>query len=417
MNLLKTGILTAVATFARLLSGFLVMKLVAVLAGPEGVAQLGQFMSLTALLVVFAGGGIGAGVVKYIAQFGDDQDAINKLVSSALSFTVISSLLMCVAVLLFSGPISIWLLGDLQYQSLIVVLAIAQIFVALHNLVIAIINGMMDVKRLALVHVLGAVIGVILPSVLGYYFKLYGVLLAFILAQGSLLIVSFICFFRSKYFSWDYLRAKIDKPIFIKLSRFSLMTLTSALLAPVVQIIVRNMLAERFSWEQVGYWQAVTKVSEAYLLFISMAISVYYLPKLSSITDKKKFKLEIARGYAVLMPIVIASAFFVYFLRDFITWLLFSHEFKSALYLYLPQLIGDVIKIASFVLSYIMLAKAMTKIFFLSELFFSSLYVLLTWWLTSVFGLIGAMYAFVLNYSLYLVFTAIVANRFIRSMP
>jgi PST family polysaccharide transporter len=40
---------------------------------------------------------------------------------------------MCVMVLAFSEHLSVWLLGDLRYQSLIIVLAFAQIFVALHN--------------------------------------------------------------------------------------------------------------------------------------------------------------------------------------------------------------------------------------------------------------------------------------------
>ncbi|KNX75741.1 lipopolysaccharide biosynthesis protein [Pseudomonas sp. 250J] len=417
MNLLKTGFLTAIATFARLLSAFLVMKLVAVLAGPEGVAQLGQFMSLTALLVVFAGGGVGSGVVKYLAQFRDDVQSIQALVGSALTFTLVSSLLMCVLVLIFSADISIWLLGGEEYTSLIVVLAVAQIFVALHNLIIAIINGMMDVKRLALVHVIGAVIGVLLPSVLGYFFKLYGVLLAFVLGQGMLLFVSLGCYARSQYFNLNYFRPSVDNEMLSRLAKFSLMTLTSALLAPIVQIVVRNMLAESFSWEQVGYWQAVTKVSEAYLLFISMAISVYYLPKLSSIDDRQNFKREIVLGYTILMPVVFLSAAFVFILKGPITWLLFSDEFEGALYLYAPQLIGDVIKIASFLLSYIMLAKSMTKTFFLSELFFSSLYVVLVYVMSASFGLIGAMYAFIVNYFIYFIFTLIVAKIYIKGMP
>ena len=417
MNLLKTGFLTAIATFARLLSAFLVMKLVAVLAGPEGVAQLGQFMSLTALLVVFAGGGVGPGVVKYLAQFRDDAQSVQALISSALTFTLVSSLLMCVLVLVFSTDISIWLLGGEEYKSLIVVLAVAQICVAFHNLIIAIINGMMDVKRLALVHVLGAVIGVVLPSVLGYFYKLYGVLLAFVLAQGLLLFVSFGCYARSKYFNSSFLRPSVDRQMLSRLASFSLMTLTSALLAPIVQIVVRNMLAEQFSWEQVGYWQAVSKVSEAYLLFISMAISVYYLPKLSSVHDRRGFTREIVMGYTVLMPIVLVSAAFVFILRGPITEVLFSDEFEGALYLYAPQLVGDVVKIASFVLSYIMLAKSMTKTFFLSELFFSCLYVVLVSVMSATFGLVGAMYAFIVNYCIYLVFTAVVAKIYIKGMP
>ncbi|MDY7561399.1 O-antigen translocase [Pseudomonas sp. CCC3.2] len=416
MNLLKTGGLTAIATFARLLSGFLVMKLVALFAGPEGVAQLGQFMSLTALLVVFAGGGVGPGVVKYIAELKDNDEQLKRLLNAAVCFTIIASLAMCVGVLIFNKNITVWLLGDVQYSSLVVVLAFAQFFIAFNNLILAIVNGMMDVKRLALIHVCGAVVGVMAPIILGYYFKLYGVLLAFLLAQALLVVVSFFCYKRSHYFSWSYLRPAIDKMVFKKLSKYSLMTLTSALLFPVVQILVRNILADRFSWEQVGYWQAVSKVSEAYLMFITMAISVYYLPKLSAINERNEFKNEIKLGYLYLMPVVIISALLIFMLKELITWILFSADFSGALYLYAPQLIGDVLKIASFVLSYIMLAKAMTKTFFLSELMFSGMYLGWVWIMTGMFGLIGAMYAFIINYSIYLIFTVVVARLYIRNM-
>lgn len=408
--------LTSIATLAKLLSGFLVMKLVAVLAGPEGVAQLGQFMSLVGLLVIFAGGGVGAGVIKYIAEYRGDEGHLRLLLSSAFIFSLFSSFVMCVGVLILSERIAQWLLGDLRYQSLIVVLAFAQIFVAMHNLIIAIINGMMDVKRLSAIHIVGAIIGVCAPLLLGYFYQLYGVLLAFLLAQASLLFVSFFFYKKSTYFSWSFLVGPFNQSMLGKLSRYSLMTLTSALLSPIVQIIVRNMLADRFSWEQVGYWQAVSKVSEAYLLFITMAISVYYLPKLSSISNQMLFVAEIKTAYKYLLPVVMVAALFIYMMRDFITTLLFSDQFSGSLYLYAPQLFGDVIKIASFILSFIMLAKAMTKTFLLSEVLFSIMYVCWVYILTRSFGLVGAMYAFVVNYAIYFVFNAVVARWYIRSM-
>jgi len=323
---------------------------------------------------------------------------------------------MCVAVLAFSERIALWLLGDPRYESLIVVLAFAQIFVALHNLIIAIINGMMDVKRLAAVHVGGAALGVLTPLLMGYYFHLYGVLLAFLLAQASLLLVSFAFYRRSNYFDWSFFLLRWDVEAVKKLSRFALMTLTSALLAPVVQIATRNILADKFSWEQVGYWQAVSKVSEAYLLFITMAITVYYLPKLSSIVDRKLFVAEIKSAYQYLFPAVVVSALGIYIFRDVITHVLFSDEFAGALYLYAPQLLGDVIKIMAFVLSFIMLAKAMTRLFVFSEVFFSMTYIGWTYFLTDSFGLVGAMYAFVVNYAIYFLFCFVVARRFISTM-
>lgn len=394
----------------------MVMKLVAVQAGPEGVAQLGQFMSLTALLVVFAGGGVAPGVVKYLAEYkGSDEQIIN-LLKSAFSFTLIASVIMCVTVLLFSNFAAMWLFGNDEFQWLIIVLSVVQIFVALHNLVIAIVNGMMDVKRLAFIHICGAFLGLLLPLILGYFYTFQGVLLAFLLAQASLLLVSFLVYKKSFYFSWGNFGWLLGGQEYARLARFSIMTLTSAVLAPLVQIAVRNHLVAEFTWQQVGYWQAVSKISEAYLLFITMAISVYYLPKLSELKSRASLVFEIKSAYFYLLPLVSLLAVIIYLCRDLVTLVLFSADFQGANYLYAPQLIGDVIKIASFIFSYLMLAKAMTKTFLFSEIAFSSLYYFLVVLLTHTFGLIGAMYAFVLNYFIYLVFTATVAAIFIRKM-
>lgn len=416
VNIFKTSILTAIATAARLLSGFIVMKLVAVMAGPDGVAQLGQFMSLTALLVVFAGGGVGPGVVKYLAEYRGDDAKVTLLLRAAFSFTLMASLGMCVLVLLFSQPISAWLLGDEQLRWLILVLAVAQIFVAMHNLIIATVNGMMDVKRLAAIHVGGAVVGVVLPSLLGYFFRLHGVLLAFVLAQAGLLLISFVAYRRSSYFNWANIGWCVERKNFNLLARFSLMTLTSALMAPVIQIVVRNYLAGEFSWSEVGYWQAVAKVSEAYLLFITMAISVYYLPRLSALSERGAFIGEIRKGFLVLIPLVALSAFIIYLCRGWVTTLLFSEAFHEGLYLYAPQLLGDVVKIAAFLLSYVMLAKAMTRMFLFSEVVFSVTYVGWVVVLTGQYGLIGSMYAFIVNYTIYFFFCAFVAARYIKKM-
>lgn len=417
MNILKTSVLTAIATAARLLSGFIVMKLVAVKAGPEGVAQLGQFMSLTALLVVFAGGGIGPGVVKYLAEFKADDSRVKSLLQSALTFTLIASLVMCLSVLSLSWLLAEWLFGSDDFQWLIIILSFAQIFVALHNLIISIVNGMMDVKRLASIHICGAAVGVLLPILLGYFYALQGVLLAFLLAQASLVLISFYVYKESSYFSWAHFGWLIRRDDFTRLARFSLMTLTSALLAPVVQIAVRNHLAHNFTWEDVGYWQAVSKVSEAYLLFISMAISVYYLPKLSGLIERSQLLNEIKLACIFLIPLVSAFAFAIYMSRDVITVLLFSSSFESSNFLYAPQLVGDVFKIASFVFSYMMLAKAMTRVYIYSEIFFSMTYCLLVYTLTHIYGLIGAMYAFAVNYFIYMIFSVIVVALFIRNIP
>jgi PST family polysaccharide transporter len=75
-----------------------------------------------------------------------------------------------------------------------------------------------------------------------------------------------------------------------------------------------------------------------------------------------------------------------------------------------------VIKIASFMLSYLMLAKAMTRLFVVSECVFALSYLALVYMFTERFGLIGAMYAFAANYLLYLAFNIVVARRYLGAL-
>jgi PST family polysaccharide transporter len=413
MNLLRTGFYTSIATAARLLAGLVVIKLVAWFAGPAGVGKLGQFMSLMSLLAVLAGGGISAGIVKYVAEYRHDAQRLSRLLAAALWYALCASCLMGCAALLFSHQLALWLLGDTRYESLIRVLAVAQLGIALVNYILAVINGFMDVRRLALVQVLGSAIGVVMVVGLSRWMQLYGALLALVVGQVLTLLVGLPAWWRSPYFRRSMLRMRFDREMTGRLAAFSVMTLSSALLPPLINIAVRNHLAVHFGWQQVGYWQAVSRVSDAYLLFLTSAINIYYLPKLASTHGRASLALELRNAYRVLLPLVAALAALVYVARNAITQILFSADFTGANALYGPQLAGDVIKIASFVLSYLMLAKAMTRLFVISECVFALSYLALVYLFTAYFGLVGAMYAFAANYLLYLVFNVLVARRYL----
>ena len=103
------------------------------------------------------------------------------------------------------------------------------------------------------------------------------------------------------------------------------------------------------------------------------------------------------------MPIVIVMSILMFLLKEYIILVAFSDKFMPMMDLFAWQLIGDVIKIAYWLLAYLMLAKAMTKIFIYTEIGFSALFVLLSIYFIDTFGLIGITYAFSLNYFLYLI--------------
>ncbi len=416
MNIVRAGFYTSIATAARLLAGLVVLKLVAWFAGPEGVGKLGQFMGLMSLLAVLAGGGISAAIVKYVAEYRDDAQKLSRLLGAALWYAFCASCLMGCAAFLFSRQLAIALLGDPGYANLIRVLAVAQLGIALLNYVLAVINGFMDVRRLAFIQVIGSFFGIVLVIWLSRWLHLYGALLALVLGQLLWLVVGLPAWWRSPYFRRSMLRMQFDREMTRRLAAFSVMTLSSALLPPLINIAVRDHLALRFGWQQVGYWQAVSKVSDAYLLFLTTAINIYYLPKLAATHDRAALAFELRKAFRYLLPAVVALAAMVYVLRGWVTRVLFSADFASANVLYGPQLVGDVIKIAAFILSYLMLAKAMTRLFVISECVFALSYLALVYAFTAHFGLVGAMYAFALNYLLYLAFNVLVARRYLGAL-
>lgn len=416
MSFARSGFYAATGTGARLLAALVVVKLVASFAGPEGVGRLGQFMSLMSLLAVFAGGGISSAVVKYVAEYREDALRLSRLLAAALWYALLASCVMGVVTLLLSRQLAIWLLGDVQYASLIRVLAFAQLGIAVVNYILAVINGFMDVRRLALIQVAGSILAMIAAVWLSRWLHLYGALLSLVLGQALWLVVGFPAWWKSPYFRRGMLRMRFDREMTARLAAFSTMTLTSALVPPLVNIAVRDQLASQFGWEQVGYWQAVSRVSDAYLLFFITAINIHYLPKLAATKEKAPLLAELRQAYRYLLPAVVTIAAIVYLMRDWITRLLFSADFTAANDLYAAQLVGDVVKIASFVLAYLMLAKAMTRLFVISELVFAGTYFLLVYIFTAHFGLVGAMYAFALNYTIYLAFNVVVVRRFLGGL-
>lgn len=60
------------------------------------------------------------------------------------------------------------------------------------------------------------------------------------------------------------------------------MGVVGAFTGPISLITVRYILTNQLSIEDAGYWQAVSKISEAYLAVLTTALTVYYFPKTAS---------------------------------------------------------------------------------------------------------------------------------------
>ncbi|MCU1728755.1 O-antigen translocase [Pseudomonas sp. 7P_10.2_Bac1] len=411
MTLLRTSVLNGVAVIVKMLTLLGINKILAIYVGPSGYAALGQFQNALQMISTFTSGAINTGVTKYTAEYSDDVAKQQAVWRTAGTLATIISLIMAILVAVFSGYLAELFFKDKGLSGVFWWLSGGLILLALNSLILAILNGKKDILRYVAANIVGSIFALCITGFLAVKYGLYGALVALALYQSiSFFVTIYICK-RASWFKLHYLFGAIDKSVAKNLFKYVAMALTSAACVPLSQILIRNHLATLFGWDAAGYWEAITRFSSAYLLLVTSTLSVYYLPKLSELKSVIALKAEITQGYKYVLPCVALMAGIVYVLRDFIINLLFTSDFGPMRELFAWQMIGDTLKIGSWILAYVMLSKAMFKMFMITEVLFAISYVLMVVVFTHYFGFVGVTVAYAINYAIYWVVIALLMSR------
>ena len=262
-------------------------------------------------------------------------------------------------------------------------------------------NGKKEILRYVIANIAGSLFALGLTYIFTVIWGLYGALVSLGIFQSVAFFATVLLFRGTKWFRFSYLLGKVDKNIARKLGKYSLMALVSAACVPLSQIVVRSNLIELVGSAGAGYWEAMTRLSAAYLMLITTTLGVYYLPRLSELQSPEELRSEIFQGYKIILPVVVVSSACIYALRDWIIEILFTPNFLPMREIFAWQLIGDTFKIGSWVVSFLMLSKAMFKSFIVTEIIFALSFVLFANQLVRRFGLDGVVIAYAVNYLLY----------------
>jgi polysaccharide transporter, PST family len=401
MTLIKTSFLNAIAVAVKVLTSIVLNKVLAVYVGPTGYAVIGHFQNFITMLTTVASGAFHTGVTKYTAEYFDDPEKQVSVWRTAGTIAVVSSLIIGLIIIIFRGVLSKLLLYDPRFENVFIWLGVTLVFFVINGLLVAILNGKKEIARLVTVNIISSFMSLIITGALVVIWGLYGALLAMAVNQSLILIVSLTICYRSDWFKINEIFGGIDKDILNNLGKFSLMALVSAVTVPVAQIIIRNYLGVEFGLDAAGHWEAMMRISAMYLMLVTGPLGVYYLPRLSEIRERSELRKEIVHGYQVILPIVMFGALSIYLMREWIVLNLFTEEFIPMVQLFAWQMAGDTVKIGSWLLAFIMLGRAMTKAFILTEIIFSVTWILFVIILTDEIGVQGAQLAYFVNYVLY----------------
>ena len=408
--------LNGIAVAVKVLSNVALNKILAVYVGPAGYAVIGQFQNVVSVVVSLAGGVVSTGVTKSTAQHYDDAAKQHAVWQTAIRFSLLASVLAGVILFFARDLLSRWLLHRADMPNIFFWLALTLPAMASNNILLAIVNGKKEVEIYVLANIIGSLLSLAVIGLLAFCFGLYGTLVAFTINPAIILLSTAAMIARKDWFKTKFLWGQMNRQALYELSGFGLMGLTSAMTVPISYMIVRNYLSNELGLTAAGYWQASWKISELYLMLVTSTLSAYYLPRLSEIRKTSELKEEIIKVYRFVMPLVFVGAASIFFLRDFIIQNLFTVDFTPMRELFPWQLAGDIIKIGSWVLGYILLSRAMVKVFIFTEIAFSISFVLLSWVLVAFFGLVGVSIAYAINYSFHWVGMGYLVSKEMRRM-
>lgn len=413
-KLVTVSLFSAMSTVIKMLTAFVTAKIIATFLGPSGLGVIGQLNSFVLIVLGFATGAINNGVIKYVAEYADNIQKQRQVIHASIQISIVSSLLVCLVIVGFSEYWSEYIFGERNgYRDIILVFGFTLIFYSLYSVFVSILNGLQLFRQFNAINIITSIIGLFFTLTLIFYDGLQGALLATVTYQSIMFVGLFFYFRKASWLSLTELWSAADKAIYIRLFKFSLMSLITILCVPYAQILIRKLILNHSGADVVGFYEGVSRISTLYLTMITSTLSVYYLPRLSEIKEVPLLKKEILQGYKILIPALIAFASVFYLCRNLVIEIAFTSEFQPMSAYFLPQLIGDILKISSWLLAFLMLAKAMTVLFIVTEIIFSATLVLLSIYLVNLYGGIGAIYAYMINYALYLITMVCVFRKII----
>lgn len=401
MNLLNTSLLNGVAVLIKTATLFLLNKILAVYVGPAGYAAIGQFQNFIQMVTAFSGSAINTAIIKYTAEYHEDETKQRAIWKTAGSIVFLFSLVFSVLTILFQKQLSNYIFHTTEYQSIFVWFAVFLLLFNFNALFLAILNGKKEILKLVIANIAGSLFALIVTSILAMQYGLYGALVGLSIYQSLAFFVTLFLCYRANWFNFSYLFGKIDPEVSRKFAAFALMALVSAICVPLSQMLIRSHLTSEFGVIYAGYWEAMIRLSAAYLMMITTTLGVYYLPRLAELKELSDIKKEVHLGYRYIFPLALLGGLSVFLLKDWVIVLLFSESFLPMRELVLWQMIGDSLKIGSWILAYLMLSKAMTKLFIATEIIFAITLVVFTYVATEVLGFVGVSVAYLINYALY----------------
>lgn len=367
-TLFKVSSLNSISVLLKIGIGIVTSKIIALFIGPSGMALVGNMRNFVSLLESISTLGFQNGVIRFVASHKKEPIKTRAFISTV--FFVLLGLATLLSVLLYFG-VDYWttyLFGtNSSYGLVVTVFAFTLPWHSLSSFLLAVLNGLGNYQKVIYTNIIGNLLGLCVTVLLVTQLNTLGAMLSLIITPALLFGVTF--FYLNKELTlFSHISFRLfDWSLLSHLYSFTVMALFTAIVTPIVMLVLRNYIIDTQGLSQAGFWEAISRISTYYFMFLSTLLTVYFLPQLSMANSDTETKSIFQKYYKSVFLVFIGVLVVIYFLRSLIVQLLFTKEFLPVNDLFFWQITGDIFKAASVILGYEFFAKKLTKAYLITE--------------------------------------------------
>lgn len=413
-SIFKATAILSGSSVATIFVGLVSAKVMASVLQPSGYGYYGLLQSFVLLTSLIAGLGISTGLVRMGAGAvtRDDRLSISSLRrASWLLFGGLGALALLLLAF-FRRTLSRWALGMPDHGVVILLMGIALLFTVAGQIQSGTLNAYHRVAALAKCSVASTVLsaGVGITCVL--IWRVQGIVPAVI---GSAVIGWIV--------SSHFLRRDVGRvPVrptggdtlkaAWSLLHFGGPYTGSMLIGSGVQLAMPMVVMHLLNTESVGYYKAAVAISVGYLGFLVTAMGQDYYPRVSAVKDQPKALVElINEQHRLVMIVAVPMILGTLALVPYLVPLVYSHKFTPTVEILEWQLIGDLFKFSSWTMSFAILARCRSSVYFLTEAIGGVVSLGTLWLAVRWFGLPGLGISFLAAFVIYYFVVWVVIRR------
>lgn len=404
-QILRSSSIIGGASVINIAVGLLRIKVAAVLLGPAGVGLIGLLTNLAGTASAVAGLGVGSVGTRQIADaVGRDDAAAMAAARRALFWSSLVLALLGAAVFWsLRGVLAVRVLGNASLAGEVGWLALVVGLTVAAASQTALLNGMRQIGDLARVSVLSALLSTLLGIGALMLWGRSGLVAFLIAAPLASFLLGHLYVARLPKIQAPRTPLPVLAGQWRVLAKLGAAFMVAGLAVTLGQLLVRTLVQRQLGADALGYFQAAATISMTYIGFVLTAMGTDYYPRLTAAIHDHAAVNRMVNEQTEVALLLAGPVFLAMMgLASWIIELLYSSSFHSAANVLRWMVLGDILKVASWPLGFIILAAGNGRTFMLTETLAISVFVVLTWFGLPLMGVAASGIAFFGMYVVYL---------------